>query len=43
LTHGPKDKKEVDKYGQLAAEKGVKDSLRVYDIEKLDLKRNWNK
>lgn len=43
LTHGPKDKKEVDKYGQLALEKGVKDSLRVYDIEKLDLKRNWDK
>lgn len=43
LTHGPKDKREVDKYGQLAVEKGVKDSLRIFDIEKLDLKRNWDK
>lgn len=43
LTHGPKDKKEVDKYGQLAVEKGVKDSLRIYDVEKLDLKRKWSK
>lgn len=42
LHHGPKDKKEVDKYGQLAIEKGVKDSLRVFDIEKLELKRNFN-
>ncbi|MDF2839780.1 MAG: 4Fe-4S dicluster protein, partial [Clostridia bacterium] len=43
LHHGPKDKKEVDKYGQLAIEKGVKDSLRVFDIDKLNLIRNWEK
>jgi len=43
LHHGPKDKKEVDKYGQLAMEKGIRDSLRIFDIEKLDLKRNWGK
>jgi [FeFe] hydrogenase (group B1/B3) len=43
LHHGPKDKKEVDKYGQLAIEKGVKDSLRVFDIDKLNLKRDWKK
>lgn len=43
LHHGPKDKREVDKYGQLAIEKGVKDSLRVFDIKNLDLTRHFNK
>ncbi|OGO79392.1 MAG: ferredoxin [Clostridiales bacterium GWB2_37_7] len=39
LHHGPKDKKEVDKYGQLAIEKCIKDSLRALDIDKLHLSR----
>ena len=43
LHHGPKDKREVDKYGLMAKEKGVKDSIRLFDLEKLDLNRNWNK
>lgn len=43
LHHGPKDKREVDKYGQQAIEKGVKDSLRVFEINQLDLKRSWSK
>ncbi|MGE5632683.1 MAG: 4Fe-4S dicluster domain-containing protein [Caulobacteraceae bacterium] len=42
LCHGPKDKGEVDKYGQMAIEKDIKDSLRVFDIGKLDLKRQKN-
>lgn len=29
LTHGPKDKSEVDKYGRLAFEKGILDALTV--------------
>lgn len=40
LCHGPKDKKEVDKYGALALEKRVDDSLRVVKLEEIDLRRN---
>ncbi len=32
LTHGPKDKTEVDKYGRLAMEKGIVDALRVTSL-----------
>lgn len=39
LCHGPKDKNEVDKYGQLALEKDINSSLRVFDVNKIDLKR----
>jgi [FeFe] hydrogenase (group B1/B3) len=39
LTHGPKDKGEVDKYGKLAMERSVKDSLKVLEIGGLDLHR----
>jgi len=39
LNHGPKDKKEVDKYGKLALEKNVSDALRVMKIEDIDLHR----
>lgn len=39
LTHGPKDANEVDKYGKLALEQHVKDSLRVIKVEKIDLTR----
>lgn len=39
LCHGPKDKNEVDKYGQMAVEKDIKGSLRVFDIEKINLSR----
>lgn len=39
LHHGPKDRNEVDKYGKLAIEKGVADSLRIFDIDKIKLKR----
>ena len=34
LTHGPKDKNEVDKYGQLAMEKGIQDALLVTNLSK---------
>ncbi|SET15348.1 [FeFe] hydrogenase, group B1/B3 [Natronincola peptidivorans] len=40
LHHGPKDRNEVDKYGQLAIEKEVKDSLRVFDLDSLNLTRD---
>lgn len=39
LTHGPKDKNEVDKYGRLALEKDATSSLRVLRREKINLKR----
>jgi len=39
LSHGPKDKTEVDKYGKLAFEKQVNDSLRIFNLEKIDLNR----
>lgn len=41
LNHGPKDRKEVDKYGQLAKEKGVEDAVSVFDISKLNLTRKY--
>lgn len=40
LTHGPKNKMDVDKYGKLALEQNVNDSLRVIDLKKIDLSRN---
>ncbi|WZL72589.1 4Fe-4S dicluster domain-containing protein [Clostridiaceae bacterium 35-E11] len=43
LHHGPKDRKEVDKYGELALEKGIKDSLRVFQLDDLDLHRDYEK
>lgn len=39
VHHGPKDRKEVDKYGKLAIEKSIKDSLRAIDIDNLNLNR----
>lgn len=41
LTHGPKDKKEVDKYGRLALEEKVKDSLRIFNVEDIDYERKF--
>ena len=32
LTHGPKEKAEVDKYGRLAIEKNIKDAIVIFDI-----------
>jgi [FeFe] hydrogenase (group B1/B3) len=40
LAHGQKDKKEVDKYGRLALEKKVNESLRVINLEEIDLRRS---
>lgn len=42
LHHGPKDKTEVDKYGKLALEKSVNDSLRIIKTEEIDLHRGKN-
>jgi len=39
LNHGPKDKNEVDKYGKLALEQNVSDSLRVMKLEEIALHR----
>ena len=33
LTHGPKDKGEIDKYGKLALEKSIRDAISVYDVK----------
>ncbi len=32
LTHGPKEKAMVDKYGRLALEKKVKDAVVIFDV-----------
>lgn len=40
LHHGPKDRNEVDKYGKLAIEEGVNDSLRIFHMNNLQLERN---
>lgn len=37
LSHGPKDRSEVDKYGNLAIEKSIKDSLRVYNTKEVNM------
>lgn len=39
LCHGPKDKKEVDKYASLAMETDVKDALRVLNLKNVNLDR----
>lgn len=41
LCHGPKDKTEVDKYGRLALEKQVDDSLRILELKKINLNRQF--
>lgn len=33
LTHGPKDKMEVDRYGELAMEKSMTDAISIYDFK----------
>jgi [FeFe] hydrogenase (group B1/B3) len=43
LSHGPKDKNEVDKYANLALEKKVNDSLRIIKLNEIDLSRNIKK
>jgi [FeFe] hydrogenase (group B1/B3) len=43
LHRRPKDRKEVDKYGELAIEKGIKDSLRIFEINEIDLHRHYEK
>lgn len=39
LCHGPKDRTQVDKYGQLALEKQVDQSLRVIKLEPVEMGR----
>lgn len=39
LCHGPKDKNEVDRYAQQAVEKDIGSSLRVFDVESIELSR----
>lgn len=41
LHHGPKDKNEVDKYGRLALENDPKESLRIFDLEQIELHRDY--
>ena len=40
LCHGIKDRGEVDKYGKLAIEKSVNDSLRALKIDEVDMNRH---
>ncbi len=42
IHHGQKDRNEVDKYGKLAIEKNIRDSLRVIDMENISLSRKEN-
>lgn len=37
LSHGPKDKREVDQYASLSLEKCVKNSIRVLNVDNLNL------
>jgi [FeFe] hydrogenase (group B1/B3) len=39
ISHGPKDKNEVDKYGKLSLEQDVSDSLRSIKLSEIDLHR----
>lgn len=39
VHHGPKDRSQVDKYGKLAIEKKIRDSIRILNIDKLDLNK----
>ncbi len=39
ITHGPKDRREVDNYAKLALETKVKDSVRIFNKENIDLHR----
>ncbi|MFA9397849.1 MAG: 4Fe-4S dicluster domain-containing protein [Clostridiaceae bacterium] len=40
LSRKLKDKKEVDKYGNMAIEKSINDSVRIFNIDNINLKRN---
>lgn len=39
LSHGPKDKNEVDKYGALATEENISDSLRIFNLDEVNFER----
>lgn len=39
LYHGTKNKSEIDKYGKLALEEDVNSSLRIFEVEDVDLNR----
>ncbi|SHI19033.1 4Fe-4S dicluster domain-containing protein [Sporanaerobacter acetigenes] len=39
LHHGPKDKNEVDKYGKLAIEEDINSSLRIFEVQDINLDR----
>lgn len=43
LHHGPKDRGQVDKYGKEAMEKDVKDSIRIFNIDGIELEREIEK
>ncbi|OFI07254.1 iron hydrogenase 1 [Clostridium acetireducens DSM 10703] len=43
IRHGVRAKNEVDKYAKISTEKGVKESLRVFDVDKLNLERDYSK
>ncbi len=39
LSHGPKDKNEVDKYGALATEENISESLRIFNLDNINFER----
>jgi len=39
ITRGPRNRADVDKYGNLAIEKKISDSLRIFNIDKIKLTR----
>lgn len=43
LSHGPKDITEVDKYGKLSKEQTIEGATKIFDIENLNLERDYNK
>lgn len=43
LSHGPKDLGEVDKYGKLSKEENSLDAIRVFDLDSVNLERDYGK
>lgn len=41
LSHGPKDVTQVDKYGELSKEKNSIEAIRVFDLESVNLEREY--
>lgn len=42
LSHGPKDVSAVDKYGKLSKEQSLKDATKIFDLDRINLERDYN-